>query len=73
MDYPLAWQRAVEGFRALADACGPPLGVRVSLEFKPTDETTRHTLVPSTGAGEAVEGWWCWRDEAADLVFVLVR
>eukprot|EP00887_Chlorella_sp_A99_P004048 scaffold11.g4048.t1 len=48
MDYVAAWRRAVEGFRRWADACPP--GVRVSLEFKPTDESTRHAVVPTTGA-----------------------
>lgn len=47
-DYPAAWQRTVQAFRQLVDACPP--GVRVSLEFKPTDEATRWAVVPSTGA-----------------------
>ena len=37
----------VEAFREVCDAC-PAL--RVSLEFKPTDENTRFFAVPSTGA-----------------------
>lgn len=48
VDYGALWARSVESFRALADACGP--AVRVSLEFKPTDEATRFAAVPSTGA-----------------------
>jgi L-rhamnose isomerase len=48
VDYPAAWQRAVAAYQALADACPP--GIRVSLEFKPTDESSRFAIVPSTGA-----------------------
>lgn len=48
VDFAALWERSVESFRALADACGP--AVRVSLEFKPTDESTRFAAVPSTGA-----------------------
>jgi sugar phosphate isomerase/epimerase len=48
-DYHAAWERAVASYRALADACAP-LAVRVSLEFKPTDEATRWSFVPTTGA-----------------------
>lgn len=47
-DYGLLWERAVGAYRALADACGPT--VRVSIEFKPTDEASRFAAVPSTGA-----------------------
>ncbi len=47
-DFQAAWQHTVESFRQLLNACPP--GVRVSLEFKPTDETTRHSFVPSTAA-----------------------
>ena len=47
-DYQRAWRHSVEAFRALADGC--PTGVRVSLEFKPTDPATRFSFVPSTGA-----------------------
>ncbi|KAL4426410.1 hypothetical protein ABPG77_004704 [Micractinium sp. CCAP 211/92] len=47
-DYPAAWQRAVQAYSQLVDAC--PAGVRVSLEYKPTDEATRWAFVPSTGA-----------------------
>lgn len=54
MDYPAAWQHAVAGYRQLADACRP--GVRVSLEFKATDEATRWSLVPSTGAALLLAG-----------------
>ncbi|GBF87518.1 ribokinase xylose isomerase [Raphidocelis subcapitata] len=46
-DYGAAWSRAVEGLRALADACP---GVEVALEWKPTDPASRFSFVPSTGA-----------------------
>jgi xylose isomerase len=49
MDYQAAWDRTVDSFQALADACNVH-DVRVSLEFKPTDEATRYSIVPSTGA-----------------------
>lgn len=48
VDYHAAWQRTVHSYRQLADAC--PAGMRVSLEYKPTDESTRWAIVPSTGA-----------------------
>ncbi|WIA31306.1 hypothetical protein OEZ86_002208 [Tetradesmus obliquus] len=48
VDYLAAWQHTVEAFQALADACPP--GIRVSLEFKPTDASSRFAIVPSTGA-----------------------
>ncbi|KAL4859502.1 Ribokinase [Chlorella vulgaris] len=48
VDYQAAWRWAVEGYRQLVDACPP--GVRVSLEFKPTDESTRWSIVPSAAA-----------------------
>ena len=44
VDYHALWQRVVDGFRAVCDA-HPKL--RVSLEFKPTDENTRFFAVPS--------------------------
>jgi sugar phosphate isomerase/epimerase len=47
VDYGAMWQRVVDGFRAVCDA-HPDL--KVSLEFKPTDENTRFFAVPSTGA-----------------------
>lgn len=47
VDYHLLWQRVVDGFREICDALPD---VRVSLEFKPTDENTRFFAVPSTGA-----------------------
>ena len=47
VDYHTMWQRMVDGFRQVCDA-QPQL--RVSLEFKPTDENTRWFAVPSTGA-----------------------
>ena len=48
VDYAAALDAAAEAYGAVADACGPR--VRVSLEFKPTDEKSRFALVPSTGA-----------------------
>lgn len=47
VDYGAAWLRVVESFQQLCDRC-PDL--RVSLEWKPTDESSRFSLVPSTGA-----------------------
>lgn len=41
------WRRAVASYRAAADAC---TDLRLSLEFKPTDESTRFSVVASTGA-----------------------
>ena len=52
-DYPLQanydalWRREVDAFREICDAY-PQL--KISLEFKPTDENTRYFAVPSTGA-----------------------
>lgn len=46
-DYLAMWARVVEAFREVCDAF-PAL--KVSLEFKPTDENTRFFAVPSTGA-----------------------
>jgi len=46
MDYPLAWARAVESYRAVCDACPD---IKVSLEFKPTDAEARFSIVGSTG------------------------
>ena len=37
----------VNAYRAASDAC---VGVKLSLEFKPTDEAARFSFVPSTGA-----------------------
>lgn len=46
-DYVVLWERLVAAFREVCDEF-PEL--RVSLEFKPTDENTRYFAVPSTGA-----------------------
>lgn len=46
-DYLKLWKRTVDAFTTVADACS---GVNVSLEFKPTHETTRFAAIPSTGA-----------------------
>jgi L-rhamnose isomerase len=48
VDYAAAWQHSVEAFGAVAAACPP--GVRVALEFKPTDAQARFGLVASTAA-----------------------
>lgn len=48
VDYVAAWERTVAALRQLAGACPP--GIRVSLEPKPTDESTRWAIVPSTPA-----------------------
>lgn len=47
VDYHVLWQRVVDAFVEICDEF-PTL--RVSLEFKPTDENTRFFAVPSTGA-----------------------
>lgn len=47
VDYILLWGRVVSAFQEVCDEF-PDL--RVSLEFKPTDENTRFFAVPSTGA-----------------------
>ena len=47
VDYRELWARVVSAFREVCDALP---NVRVSLEFKPTDENTRFFAVPSTGA-----------------------
>lgn len=47
VDYQVLWQRVVDAFVEICDEF-PTL--RVSLEFKPTDENTRFFAVPSTGA-----------------------
>lgn len=46
-DYLQAWARIVGAFQRLADAC-PTL--RVSMEWKPTDASSRFSFVPSTAA-----------------------
>jgi len=46
-DYTAAWQRTVEAFRKVCDA-HPEL--RVMVEYKPTDEATRFSIVGSAGA-----------------------
>ena len=48
VDYMTAWQHTVDAFQQLADSCPP--GVKVSLEFKPTDASSRYSIAPSTGA-----------------------
>ena len=47
VDYHSAWQRAVDSFRRLCNLCGPL--VNVSIEWKPTDENSRFSIIPSTG------------------------
>ena len=51
---PQIWDRTVAGFQEVCDAF-PDL--KVSLEYKPTDENTRFFAVPSTGAS-----LWLLRD-----------
>lgn len=46
VDYDTAWQHTVDSFKQLVDAC--PASVRVSLEFKPTDPSTRFSIVANT-------------------------
>lgn len=41
------WQRQIDSFRTVCDALP---GLKISLEFKPTDENTRWFTVPSTGS-----------------------
>jgi len=47
VDYTVMWRNVVEGFQAVCDALPD---IKVSLEFKPTDENTRFFAVPTTGA-----------------------
>ena len=47
LDYLDGWTRMIDAFRQVCDAHPD---VKVSLEFKPTDENTRFFAVPSTGA-----------------------
>jgi sugar phosphate isomerase/epimerase len=51
MDYNMAWLRTVQAYQELASRCAPD--VRVSAEFKPTDPSTRFSIVPNTAAA-------CW-------------
>ena len=46
-DYGDLWDRVVSGFK---EVCDEHPDVKVSLEYKPTDENTRFFIVPSTGA-----------------------
>ena len=52
-DYDALWARLVDGFRQVCDAAP---GIKVSLEFKPTDENTRFFAVPSTRRAESTSG-----------------
>ena len=47
VDYDVLWDRVVAAFREVCDAYP---SVKVSLEYKPTDENTRFFVVPSTAA-----------------------
>ena len=47
VDYTAIWQRLVDAFR---EVCDHAPRVKVSLEYKPTDENTRFFACPSTGA-----------------------
>ncbi|GAX23492.1 hypothetical protein FisN_14Hh336 [Fistulifera solaris] len=46
IDYRKKWQQMVQAFQRCCDAYPQ---IKLSLEFKPTDENTRFFLVPSTG------------------------
>lgn len=48
-DYAAAWERTVDAYRDLADACAP-LRVNVSMEWKPTDPASRYAFVPNTAS-----------------------
>jgi ribokinase len=48
MNYHSAWRWTVEAYQHVADRC--PSEIKISIEFKPTDENTRVSIVPSTGA-----------------------
>jgi len=47
VNYSRAWDSAVASYRSIARECA---GVQVSLEWKPTDEAARFSIVASTGA-----------------------
>ena len=47
LDYAEVWKRAVVAYQEICDRCND---VRISIEFKPTHETSRFSIVPSTGA-----------------------
>ena len=49
VDYASAFQHAVRGYREVSERCAK-VGVRVSIEFKPTDEAARQSVIPTTGA-----------------------
>uniref|UniRef100_A0A061QID1 Ribokinase n=1 Tax=Tetraselmis sp. GSL018 TaxID=582737 RepID=A0A061QID1_9CHLO len=53
VNYLAAWDRAVECYREVCDRCAD---LRVSLEFKPTDERARFSVVPSTAAALLLAG-----------------
>jgi sugar phosphate isomerase/epimerase len=52
-DYDAMWVDVVSAFQEVCDAYP---GVKVSLEYKPTDENTRFFAVPSTGAAVLLIG-----------------
>jgi len=54
-DYTHAWARSVGAFQALTDACAVK-NVRVSIEWKPSDPSTRWSFVPSTAAALLLAG-----------------
>ena len=61
VDYLELWGQVVDAFREVCDAFPD---IKVSLEFKATDENTRFFIVPSTGEsargkeGERGGGLW---------------
>jgi L-rhamnose isomerase len=48
VDYAEVWDRAVDSFREISDVCGKD--IKVSLEWKPTDQVSRFAVVGSTAA-----------------------
>jgi ribokinase len=48
LNYQSAWNWTVQSYQQVADGC--PAGMKISIEFKPTDENTRISIIPSTGA-----------------------
>ncbi|KAJ1431480.1 Ribokinase-like protein [Ochromonadaceae sp. CCMP2298] len=55
-DHSLQWEHIVTAFQEVCDAHP---SIRISLEFKPTDENTRFFSVPSTGAAVLLERQVC--------------
>lgn len=47
VDYAATWANTLHSYRTLADACAP-LGVNVSIEWKPTDPASRNSFISNT-------------------------